>query len=265
MSARRSRLLGWSLSAVAVLLAGLAAIPFAARVHGEELVADLSDHLIAVTTGFTGAEVLLFGAVGASAPDAERPEIAVIVRGPAQSIVVRRKSQIAGLWINDREMTFPSVPSFYSLAASGALWEIVKRSERDRHQIGIESLRLDAQDADPSSVPYNLFKQALIRRMQFEGLFPPRIEPISFLGKQLFRVKVKFPANVPTGSYSVQVFLLRNGQVVRAQTTPLIVSKAGFSADLFQFANENGTAYGIFAVFGAILCGFAAAAAFRRA
>ena len=62
------------------------------------LIADMSDHLIAITTGFTGADVLLFGAVD------EDSSIVVTIRGPEQNILVRRKSRVAGVWINDKEI-----------------------------------------------------------------------------------------------------------------------------------------------------------------
>lgn len=257
------------LAAVALLV--LAA---AGPAQADELVADLSDHLIAVTTGFTGANVLLFGAVAESPAEADaeagvtgepgRADIAIVVRGPEERRVVRRKSRIAGIWVNDRYVVFPRAPSFYALAASGPLWEIANRAERDRHQIGIDSLLLEADDVERDSVAYNLFRQALVRQMQIEGLYPPEIKPVTFLGNQLFRVRIEFPANVPTGTYLVEVFLLRGGKVVNAQTTPLVVSKAGFSADVFQFANDRGGVYGIVAIVAALLAGLFAAAVFRR-
>ena len=67
----------------AALLAGglLAAAP--AR-PAEDLVADLSEHLIAITTGFTGTEVVMFGATEGSG------DVVIIVRGPLSDATVRR-------------------------------------------------------------------------------------------------------------------------------------------------------------------------------
>src|SRR3546814_6756500 len=60
--------------------------------QAEELLVDISQHLVAITTGFTGADVLLFGV-------REGPgEIVVVVRGPHMSTTVRRKDRIAGIW-----------------------------------------------------------------------------------------------------------------------------------------------------------------------
>ena len=87
--------------------------------RGESLVADLTSHLIAITTGFTGASVVLFGATDGPA------DVVVAVRGPDRQIMVRRKSRVAGIWVNTEELIFANVPSFYAMAASRPLKEII--------------------------------------------------------------------------------------------------------------------------------------------
>jgi uncharacterized protein (TIGR02186 family) len=88
---------------------------------------------------------------------------------------------------------------------------------------------------------------------------------VIFLGGQLFRADFHFPANVPTGSYLVQVLLLRGGKVASAQTTPLIVSKVGVGADVYQFAHHRAAAYGALSIVIALFAGWMAHLAFRRA
>ena len=90
----------WVPALIAILL-GLST-PSASR--AQALVADLSNHLVAITSGFNGAEILLFGAV-------EGPgDVVVTVRGPADDEVVRRKIRMAGLWVNGPEVAFQGVP-----------------------------------------------------------------------------------------------------------------------------------------------------------
>jgi len=74
--------------------------------RGEALVADLTNHLIAITTGFTGAAVVLFGAIDGPG------DIAVVIRGPDRDVTVRRKTRVAGIWVNSEEVNFGNVPSF---------------------------------------------------------------------------------------------------------------------------------------------------------
>ena len=72
-------------------------------------------------------------------------------------------------------------------------------------------------------------------------------------------------ANVPTGTYSVEIFLLRKGEVVAAQTTPLVVSKIGVDAQVFNFADRQALAYGLIAVLIAVMAGWLASLPFRSA
>src|SRR3546814_7790940 len=99
------------------------------------------------------------------------------------------------------------------------------------------------QETSPQDIV--VFREALIRNKTREGLFASEGEEITFLGGQLFRTRLHFPANVPTGFYDVEVFMLQNGSVVHAQTTPLIVRKAGWGADVYFFAHAYAALYGV--------------------
>ena len=70
---------------------------------------------------------------------------------------------------------------------------------------------------------------------------------------------------MPTGTYQVQVYLIRDGAVVNAQTTPLIVSKIGLEAEIFDFAHNNSALYGVVAILLALVAGWLAHIAFRKA
>ena len=240
---------------VAAALAG-AVIGTALSARAQQLVADLSSHLIAISTGFTGTEVVLFGATDGPA------DVAVVVTGPRTTATVRRKARIAGIWINRDRVVFDQVPSYYVVATNRPLDQFVGVPVLERHQIGLPYLRLEAKDATAAELPD--YRAALIRAKQRAGLYGSTLGQVSFLGPRLFRTNIYFPANVPTGLYTVEVFLIRDGDVVSAQTTPLVVSKVGFSAEVFEFARSQPISYGLAAVIGAVAAGWLASAAFRR-
>ncbi|MCC7049580.1 MAG: TIGR02186 family protein [Alphaproteobacteria bacterium] len=233
------------------------AIASARPTRADPVVADLSSHLIAITTGFTGTEVLVFGAT-----DGEG-DIAVVVRGPEREEIVRKKERMAGIWIHGASFRFRRVPSFYAVAASKPFSELAPQQVLTRHQIGLENLRLDAggREADPN---YKTFAGSLVRLKQADQLFPTRTEKVQFLGNQLFRASLAFPANVPVGTYQVEVFLLRNGEVAGAQTVPLVISKIGLGADIYMFAHRDAPIYGAIAILMAIVAGSLAAFLFRK-
>ena len=222
-----------------------------------DLVADLSDHLVAITTGFTGTKVLLFGATRGEG------DVVVVVRGPRQRQLVRRKDRMAGIWINNAEIAFQGVPAFYSVASSRPLADLVPPAVAARHQIGIENVRLTAPEGTGTERA-RIFRDALVRNKQRAELYAKTPGTIAFLGNRLFRTNLHFPANAPVGTYEVQVLLFRGGEVASASITPLIVSRIGFEAGIFDFAHRHALAYGVLAVLFAVMAGWLAGIVFRR-
>lgn len=241
---------------VVLFLAAAALVPTAARA-ADPLVADLSKHLVAITTGFAGTDVLLFGAV-----DGEG-EVVVVVRGPSKPEIIRRKDRQAGIWINSGSAQVEAAPSFYRVASTRPLTEIAPQAVLDRHQIGLDHLDLsiDTQDGGADTATY---RDALLRLKQKKGLYGEKVERIGFMSHRLFRTELHFPANVPVGTYLVEVYLMQDGDVVSAQTTPLVISKIGIGADVFDFAHQQATAYGLIAIALAAAAGWIAAVAFKK-
>jgi len=223
----------------------------------QPIVADLSNHLVAITTGFAGAEVLLFGAT-----DAEG-DVVVVVRGPSTKMTLHRKSRVLGVWVNTARMEFERVPGYYALATSRPLEDIARPSVQKLERLGVEHI-VKLPRAVASENLRKEWESALIRNQQRKGLYAIDIEPVVFLGNRLFRTRIKLPATVPTGTYQVQVLLLREGRVVSAQTTPLIVSKIGLEAEVFLFAHNEAAWYGIFAIVLAVMAGWAGHALFKK-
>jgi uncharacterized protein (TIGR02186 family) len=243
----------------AVLLAGVLCAGAGRGAGAQALVADLSDHLIAISTAFTGTEVVLFGSIQPPG------DVVVVVRGPPHDMVVRRKAPTAGIWINEAGMTFVGVPSFYGVASNRPVRDFASEAALERHGIGLDSLRLapaDPAQHDPEQVA--AFRAGLIRNLQGDGVYGADIGRVAFLGDRLFRTTLSFPANVPTGQFIVSVLLFRNGEVVAAQTTPLFVSKIGLGAEVYTFATRHGAAYGAIAVVLAVVSGWLASVIFRR-
>jgi len=241
--------------ALAGLLAALAA-PLGA--HAQSVVADLTSHLVAITTGFNGTSVVLFGATEGAG------DVLVVVQGPARDMIVRHKSKVAAVWVNTRQVTFTAVPSFYAIASSKPLAEIAPSGLLQLQQIGLDNLHLTTDRPLPAADAAE-FRTALVRNQERDGLYLPEAGQVTFLGNRLFRTTIGIPANVPTGIYLVQVFLLRNNAVVSGQTVPLVVSELGVDAEVHDFADRYAFAYGVAAVALAALAGWLASLPFRNA
>ena len=224
--------------------------------HAQEIMAGLSHHAIGITADFDGTEILVFGAIES------KGDIVVVVRGPRQEVVVRKKAPLFGIWVNAHSAVFRSVPGFYGIASTRPLGEIVDADMRRVMEIGIGSLRLEPADMTPSV--RDEFSAALIELKQARGLYPVEPGTVSLSGGRLFRATIALPADVPVGTYAADAFLIRDGEVVAAQSSPLIISKAGFGAAIYSFAHRESAFYGIVAVIAAVLAGLAANVLLRR-
>ena len=151
--------------------------------RAQALIADLSSHLIAITTGFAGTELLLFGATEGEG------DVVVIVRGPDGETSVRRKARVAGIWINRDELRFSGVPTFYRIASSKPLADFVPLALRQRHQIGVDFLRLQPQ-REIGSEEVAAFRAGMVRNKEAQNLYEPEVGRVSFLGPRLFRTRI---------------------------------------------------------------------------
>ena len=239
----------------ALLLLGLvAAVPPA---RADQVIADLSRQRVTITTGFAGSDVLLFGAIDTPS------DVIVIVRGPERDVVIRRKDRIAGVWINAAQVTFRSTPTFYAIASSAPLDKIVPQLLARQEEVGTKNLRLSiVEKVTPQEA--EAYREALIRNYRKSGLYASDVARVRFLGQRLFRAEIRFPSNVPTGTYTVKVLQIKDGSIVSAFSRPLPVSKAGMSARIFEFANRNAIFYGLIAIALAVFAGWGASQVFRR-
>ena len=244
-------------AALGLALAALGLLATPAAAQGESLVADLSSHLINITSSYTGAELVLFGS------STGEGEIAVVVRGPPQPQVVRRKTRFLGIWINSAAVTFTNAPGFYAVAATRPLADFAPPALLAHYGIGAENLRLET--ATPfSAEKLRVYREALVRNRRRAQLFSGTLGKVEILGDRLFRTNIEIPANAPVGTYAADFYLIRGEQVIAQQSRPMTITKVGLERAVFDFANQRPAAYGVVAVLLAILGGWLAAVSFRR-
>lgn len=245
-----------------LMLAGITALGLStsAPAGAQALIADLTEHLIAISTGFTGTSVVLFGTTEG------KGDVVVTVQGPPQDTVVRRKEPAGGIWLNRGEVTFNDVPSYYAVASSAPLDQLMSERSLARNGLGIDNLRFAIPPSENKLSREEIanFHDALVRKRQELGLYPERGGTVRFVGDRLFRTTIYFPANVPTGLYQVQVYLISDGEIVNAETTPLSVGKTGMGAEISEFAHYHALIYATLAVIGSVIAGWVATLPFRK-
>jgi len=229
------------------------------------LVPDISARQVQIRYSFSGAQLLLFGAVvypGGRPPD-RQVDIAVVLRGPDQPILVRQKQKIAGIWMNADSDRFRSAPSFYSVASSRPVSELVDERTAAIYEMGLHNLQLSpGGGALPEKE--RRFEAGLLDLRRRHGLYAENPRGVEISGGVLYRATIAIPSQVPVGTYTAETFLVDRGKVIAAATRDIQIDKSGFERFVALAARRHEGLYGLAAVLMSLVMGWAAAAFFRR-
>jgi uncharacterized protein (TIGR02186 family) len=254
---------------VACLLLLLATACGARPAAAERLVVSLSNHRVAITSSFTGEDLVLFGTIE---PDVRgqplRPgyDLVATVTGPRGNFRTRRKERIAGIWVNVDSREFVGVPSYLAILSNRQVKEIADAETLRRLQVGLENFllpqRIGPDIAD--TVRDDPYRLAFIRLESEQGLYREQPNAVTFLTPTLFRVAIPLPADVPTGTFAIDVKLFADGAMVARTNTALEVIKVGFEQYVADAARDHGLLYGIATALIALFTGWLASVVFRR-
>ncbi len=221
------------------------------------IVADLSSHLIAITSGFTGTSVVLFGATDGPG------DIIAVVRGPEREMTVWRKGKIAGIWVNAEAVTFANVPSFYAVAASRPLDEALLPGAAALYRIGTANLKLESRQPMPRERAKR-FAEALIAEQERAGLMRAEIGKIAFLGDRLFRAVDRLSRQCADRHLSGRGVPGARPRCRRRADNAAAASKRSASTPRCSISRAaQAAAYGAIAVLTAVVAGWLASLPFR--
>ena len=243
----------------------LAVVPLLLAASKPVLVPDVSARSIEIRYSFTGAQLLLFGAIlypGGRAPD--RPlDIAVVVKGPVQPILVREKQKIAGVWMNADSHRFRSAPAYYAIASSRPVRDLVDERTAAIYELGIRDLQLSpGGGALPEKE--RRFEAGLLDLRQRQRLYAEDPKGVEISERVLYRARINIPSQVPVGTYTAETFLIDDGRVVAVATKEIEIGKSGFERFIAVAARRYAFFYGLAAVLLSLGLGWFAAWLFAR-
>jgi uncharacterized protein (TIGR02186 family) len=229
------------------------------------LVPDISARQVQIRYSFSGAQLLLFGAVvypGGRPPD-RQVDIAVVLRGPVQPILVREKQKIAGIWMNADSNRFRSAPSFYAVASTRPIRDLLDDRTAAIYELGVQNLQLSpGGGALPEKE--RRFEAGLLDLRGRQGLYAEHDHGVEITGGVLYRAVITIPSQVPVGTYTAETFLIDRHKVIAAATRDIQIDKSGFERFVALAARRQRVAYGLTCVALSLGLGWAAAVAFRR-
>lgn len=239
-------------------------LPFLALpAQGEEVVAGLSQTRVAITTNFSGSEILVFGAVKRQSPIPDDPlQVIVTVSGPSEPVVVRKKDRRFGIWVNTESLEVDEAPSFYAVATSAPWAQSLSAVEDLRHHVSVERA-IRSVGAPAGIVDAGRFTEALVRIREKSGLYKTQIGTVSFAEATLFDTSIALPANLTEGDYVARFLLTRGGAVIDTHEETINVRKVGLERFLYALSRERPLVYGLLSLAIAIVAGWGASAFFR--
>ncbi len=254
------------MSGVRALIA-VALAPFLLGASNPVLVPDVSQREIEIAYSFTGAQLLLFGAIlypQGRVPQGGRPaDIVIVVKGPTQPILVREKQRVAGIWVNADSNRYRSAPSFYAIASSRPIEEIVDERSRAIFELGLDSLQLSPASG-VAAADEARFAAGLVELWRRAGLYYEDPDAVEITDDVLYRARLAIPARVPVGRFTAETFLIQDGRVLSAAVREIEIRKSGFERFVAAAAEHASILYGLVAVLISLGFGWAAGAIWRR-
>ena len=135
-----------------------------------------------------------------------------------------------------------------------------------RNQIGLENIVLpQIIGSDVADVRHDdAFRMAFLRLQKDKGLYGERDNAVTFLTPTVFRATITLPADVPIGSYEIDVKLLSDGALLWRDSSAFETVKVAFEQFVASAARDHGLLYGLVTAGLALVIGWFASVIFRR-
>lgn len=229
------------------------------------LVPEVSQSRIEVRQGFTGANLLLYGAVIAPEGAASTTEydIVVVLKGPAEPIRLREKERIAGIWMNAGSSDFRSAPSFFAVASSRPVEDVVDPRTAAIYELGTDFIQLSPSgQIEPEEQAR--YARGLVEMRERLGLYKEDPEGVRISEGVLYQARIALPSNVTTGEYTAETFALADGRVLASATADIDVVKVGFEGSVVYASQRLSLLYGLGAIFLSVSMGWLAGRVFSK-
>ena len=227
------------------------------------LLGDISNRNISITASFTGAEIIIYGAIDPSIY--EHNNIFITVTGPRIDAKLRKKVKSLGLWVLERRyFNISNLPSYYAIASN------TNQSEMEEatfilNEIGWKNIKIKLNE-NINIEEQNNIKEILKKIYLEKKLYVSNLNKVNIIRDTLFRSEFELPATAQVGSYEVNMYLVskEGKELISIWSDDINVTKEGVSADLYDYSKNHPLLYGLFAAIGAIMFGFLASEIFRR-
>jgi uncharacterized protein (TIGR02186 family) len=186
----------------------------------------------------------------------------VTVAGPSEPVTVRRKEKRFGIWVNTDYVEIDQAPSFYAVATSAPLRDVLNDVDDLRYKISVPRA-IRSVGAPMNVTDAAAFTQAIIRIRTKSDTYQLLEDQVTVDAQTLFQTSIQLPSALTEGEYKTRIYLTRSGKVISEYETEIDVRKVGLERWLFTMSRENALLYGLMSLAIAIAAGWGASAIFR--
>ena len=230
----------------------------------ETVVVDLSQNRVEITATYSGSNIFVFGAVKRESPlpvGIGQLDVAIVIEGPLETATVRKKEKKLGIWVNSDSVEVHEAPSFFTIATTRPLTDILNEGDQRDYAIGLNyAVRPQGQAEEGIEE----FAAAVSRIRQADGLYSEREGIVNLTDETLFEADIALPANLVEGDYTARIYLIRDKNIVSDTSVEITVRKAGLEVWLYELAHESPLVYGLLSLLVALVAGYGASEIFRR-
>ena len=229
------------------------------------LVPEVSQNEVKVRQGFTGTELLLYGAILDPAGQAGRSQydIVVVLKGPTQPIRMREKERVLGIWMNAESSDFRSAPSFFAVAASRPVRDIVDERTAAIYELGTDFIQL-SPSGEIDLERQSRFALGLVDQRRRQGLYKEDMNGVRISEQVLYQARISLPSNVTTGQYTAETFAITDGRVIASAVAEVEVRKVGFERFIELASRQWSLIYGMVAIALSVSMGWMAGRLFAK-
>ena len=235
-------------------------------VHGYTygLVTSLSTSHVDIESGFTGQKILVFGTFDTPKTD-HVMDVVILIKGPEQSVMIRRKNHRFGIWVNNESLILSSVPSYYAIMRSSVLNQGHYQNDERVYRTKLRSLPfINNDEISPDIRDVDDFLHGFIMNKMSDGVYSESDNGVEIIDNRLFKSEIIIPSGVLKGLYTVDILLLQEGKLMDVAHHNIDVNIHGIAEIVMFFAQQYPLYYGLIGVMISISCGVIAAHVFGK-
>ena len=179
----------------------------ATAAHGDSgLVTELDVDHVDISANFAGEHVMIFGAVS-------RPgDVIIKVVSPPETIDLAHKAKFGPFWLTAGKARVEKTPGLLYVLSNKPVDQLLDKNERDRYGLDLADSLTDAKVTGKVDAADG-WQDAFMHLKQQNGYYIQDGAAVKLVSNQLFSATMKLPAKLPLGTYRLEIYRVRAGQV----------------------------------------------------